>query len=182
MRAILCAILLLAAPSARAELFEMSGTLSCSSPSATGKLAHTRYSTREIIAEAIAGDTEIARRFALVYDGAASRITFVRRCDGLEYELFAVDASLRTSNGEPKNDKMSYAFTQLLDITDWSGSVEDGSLTCSLTGNADANSAVLLTAKGKCSGALTYFAGAYMYCTLQAKVGKVLKIANDCPT
>jgi hypothetical protein len=182
MRTILCAILLLAAPSARAELFEMSGTLSCSSPSANGKLDQSRYSTREIIAEAIAGDTEIARRFALVYDAAASRITFVRRCDGVEIELFAVSANLRTSSGEPKNEKMSYALTQILDITDWSGSVEYGAVTCSLTGSADANTAALLTAKGKCSGALTYFNGGYSYCTLKAKIGKVLKRTNDCPT
>jgi hypothetical protein len=89
------------------------------------------------------------------------------------------------SNGAPgfrQDPETPYAVAQILDVGDWDGSVERGSVTCSFSGLADANDASLLTAKGSCGGSLTIFDGANGYCTLRAKIGKALEIRNDCPT
>lgn len=181
---ILCLVLFLAAQSARAELFEKSGTLTCGSPTEAGKLVQTKLSTREIIATALDTDTETAKRFALVYGTSPSplEIGVVERCDGSPVAPFASTSRFSIERGAPRNGKRSYAISQVLTVVDWTGSVEEGRVTCNVSGVRDDESANDLSAKGKCEGALTLLDSMYTYCTLKAKVGKVLKRTNDCPT
>jgi hypothetical protein len=116
-----------------------------------------------------------------VYDSQGSKITVVERCDGSEWQLFANNQSVRSTTGAASGGKASYAITQLLKVTDWDVSVEMGTLTCNFTGLLDSNSAELLTAKGTCAGALTITDGEQGYCSFDAKLGKPLRITNDCP-
>lgn len=182
MRTWLCWMIVLAAPGAHAELFELKGTLACAQPSAAGSLVSEVFSATGIAGHALSTDLADAKRFALVYDSSLSRISVVERCDGAEHSLFATNQSARSTMGAPSGGKTPYAITQLLQMTDWDVDVELGHVVCNFSGDLDSNTGALMTAKGTCTGALTITDGEQGYCGFEAKFGKRLVIPNDCPT
>lgn len=183
MRAILCLVLLLTASSARAELFEMSGSLQCAFLVSGGNVEKQKLNSRQIVAAALDADEQTAKRFALAWNSESFDIEVVRRCDGAQQTLFADNSSSTSGGGEPGNGKAKFGLVQLLDVVDWDGSVEDGSVSCSLTGSVDQDTGDLQSAKASCTGALTIFVPPSRgYCGFRGKVTKKLKITNDCPT